>query len=466
MKKPSANMKTWKPLKSMHNPLMTSSNSLIKTVLTFIFFGVMGFHVQAQSMLQLEDAIRIGLEKNFAIRIAENEVRISGNNNSIGNAGFLPVISADGSINQRVQDNVTVYGNPNLDDRNDENAKTTVYDYGVNATWTIFDGLTMFATLDRLSTESDISEAERRYQVELVLADIISGYYEIAGQQKATEVLENTVEISEERIRIAETKRDLGSGSEYELLLARADFNTDRAAQIRAGTSLNQLKVLLTSILGEDASVEFSVRPEIELADRLELQSLIEDALTQNQELNIARLSEQVARTEIRELRGEWMPQVDVSGGYGYSRTEASVGFSEFSETDGFNYGITARVNLFDGFNKKRRSENAQISLKNQELLKQDLQLQLTAQISQIYAEYSDALSLIELEQENLEINNETVEIALERFELGTISSIELREAQQSLLNAENRLIEAQIAAKTAETELLRLSGRLFSRVE
>lgn len=450
----------------MHRSRMNSLKSMLKPLFTVLFFSSFFISVSAQSTLQLEEAIRIGLEKNFSIQIAENEIRISENNNSIGNAGFLPVLNADGSINQRVQDNVTVYGNPNIDDRDDQNAKTTVYDYGLNATWTIFDGLTMFATLDRLSAQLDISEAEARNQIELVLADIISGYYEIAGQQKGAQVLENTVEISEERIRIAETKRDLGSGSEYELLLARADFNTDRAALIRSNTSLNQLKVVLTSILGEDRSMDFSVQPEIVLGDRLNLEELIEDAVSQNQELNIARLNEQVARSEIREIRGEWMPQVDVSGGYGYSRTEASVGFSEFSETDGFQYGVTARINLFDGFNKKRRTENAQIALKNEELRRQDLQLQVTAQISQIYAQYSDALSLIELEEENLEINKETVDISLERFELGTISSIELREAQQSLLDAENRLIEAQIAAKTAETELLRLSGRLFSKVE
>ncbi|MEX0843924.1 MAG: TolC family protein [Balneolaceae bacterium] len=432
-----------------------------------LFYGLMFVHSYAQTntTLQLEDAIRIGLEKNFAIRIAENESRISENNTTIGNAGFLPVISADGSYNGRIQDNVTVYGGQ-LPDRNDENARTTIYDYNIGAEWTIFDGLTMFATLDRLSTQSQISEAEARYRVEVVLADIISGYYEIAGQQKAAQVLEYTLEISEERIRIAETKRDLGSGSEYDLLLARADFNTDRAALIRANTSLNQLKVILTSILGDTTTMKFSVEPDIELADKLELDALIQDAIVQNQELNIARLNERVARSEIREIRGEWFPQVNVSGGYGYSRTEASAGFSEFSETDGFRYGISARVNLFDGYNKSRRIQNAEIFLKNEQLRRADLHLQVTAQISQIYARYIDALSLIELEQENLEINNQTVEIALERFELGTINSLELREAQQSLLNAENRLIDAQIAAKTAETELLRLSGRLLSKVE
>lgn len=443
-----------------------NKSSVIRNGVLILVFCLAGLTnpLQAQVILELEDAVRIGLENNFSIRIAENEARISGNNNSIGNAGFLPSISADGSINERVQDNVTVFDNPNISDRNDEGAVTTVYDYGVNATWRIFDGLTMFATLDRLSNEMEVSEAQVQLQVENVLADIITGYYEIAGQQKAADVLNNTVEISEERIRIAETKRDLGSGSEYDLLLARADFNTDRTALIRANTNLNQLKVILTSILGDSVVVDFSVQPEIELADRLNYQNLLNETLKENQELKIARLNEQVAQAEIREVRGDWMPDIDVSGGYGYSRTEASSGFSEFSESKGWRYGISASISLFDGFNKNRRMQNARIRLKNQELSKRDLELRITAELSRIYAQYTDAMDLIELEMENLEINKETVSIALERFELGTINSIELREAQQSLLNAENRLIEAQIAAKSAEIELLRLSGRLLQR--
>jgi len=438
--------------------------SVIVFALLFLVCGVKD--IKAQQTMDLEDAIRLGLERNFAIRIAENEARISENNNSIGNAGFLPVVSAEAAINKRIEDNETRYGGAAIPDRNDENAETTVYNYGVNASWRIFDGLTMFATFDRLSTLSEISEAEARNQVELVLAEIISGYYEIAGQQKATQVLENTVEISKERIRIAETARDLGSGSEYDLLLARADMNTDQAALIRTRTNLNQLKVLLTTILGDTTGVDFSVQPEIVLADKMNLDSLLAGALAQNQELTISRLNEEAAEAEIRELRGNWFPQVDVTGGYGYSRTEASTGFAEFSKTKGFRYGVTASINIFDGFNKQRRQENARIELKNEQLRRQDLELQLRASISQIYAQYEDALALIDLEEENLEINKETVEIALERFELGTISSIELREAQQSLLSAENRLIEAQIAAKSAEIELLRLSGRLLARVK
>lgn len=420
----------------------------------------------AQDTLSIEKVIRTGLEKNFAIRIAENEVRISANNNSLGNAGFLPVITADGTFNESIEDNVTEYSTNAIPDRNDENARTTVYNYGVNATWTIFDGLSMFATSDRLSYEEEISETEARLQLEQVLADIISTYYQIVGQQNAYHVLENTVEVSQERIRIAETRLDLGSGSEYDLLQSRADLNADRAALIRSGTGLKQAKILLTQVLADTTLSGYDVSADIVLAEKLELDPLIQEALQQNSELQIARLNQDAAEAEIREITGEFFPQISLNGGYGYQRTEASSGFADFTETSGFNYGLTARINLFDGMNKSRRRQNAQITKKNQELQLEEVRFRVTSQIRQIYAQYSDALSLIELEEENLQYAQQSQEIALERFRLGTINSVELREAQQSLLDAENRLIAAQIEAKSAETELLRLSGRLLSRSE
>lgn len=420
----------------------------------------------AQDTLSIEKVIRTGLENNFAIRIAENEAQISSNNNSPGNAGFFPVVTADGTFNESIEDNRAEYSTNAIPDRNDQNARTTIFSYGVNATWTVFDGLTMFATSDRLSLEEEIDETEARLELEQVLADIISTYYQIVGQQNAFRVLENTVEVSRERIRIAETRLDLGSGSEYDLIQSRADFNADRAALIRSGTGLKQAKILLTQVLADTSLSGFDVSAEIVLAEKLRLEPLLQEALQQNSELQIARLNQDAAEAEIREITGAFFPQISLNGGYGYQRTETSSGFADFTETSGFNYGVTARVNLFDGMNKSRERQNARIAKKNQELRLQDIRFQITSQIRQIYAQYTDALSLIELEKENLQYAQQSQEIALERFRLGTINSVELREAQQSLLDAENRLIAAQIEAKSAETQLLRLSGRLLSAAE
>src|SRR5690554_5305016 len=189
-------------------------NQILLTTLLSLIFGTAS--LQAQDTLSISDAIRRGLEHNFSIRVAKNDARISSNNNSLGNAGFLPVITADGAINKRIEDNVTNYSAPTLPDRDVKGAETTNYSYGIRANWTIFDGLTMFATSDRLSIEAEIGNTETQLKVETLLADVVKAYYQIVGQQKAYKVLENTVAVSQERIRIAETKKDLGSGRSEE----------------------------------------------------------------------------------------------------------------------------------------------------------------------------------------------------------------------------------------------------------
>lgn len=436
-----------------------------KRISMAVIFITVPFFAHAQDTLDVEQAIRMALENNFSIRIARNNAEISSNNNTLGNAGFLPSVTASGGVNRSVQDNVTNYSAAGIPDRNDKDATTTVYNYGIDASWTIFDGLSMFATADRLDLLENLSEVQARMQVEQVLADIISTYFQVVGQQQAYNVLKNTVEVSQERIRIAETKLDLGSGSEYDLLQAKADFNADRAALIRANTGLKQAKILVNQLLAEDLGGAFNVQANIELAPKLDIESLMQEAMAQNSELTAARLNESVAETEIKEITGEWFPQITLGAGYGYSKTESSTGFAEFSETKGLNFGITASIELFDGFNKKRRRQNALIELKNEQLRLEEQQLIVQTRLKQTYEQYSDAIDLIELERENLQYTQQSLDIALERFRLGTINSVELREAQLSLLNAENRLIAAQIEAKAAETELLRLSGRLLQPI-
>lgn len=126
-------------------------------------------NVTAQDTLRIEEAIQKGLEKNFAIRIAKNEAQIAKNNNSLGNAGLLPVVTADGNISKRIEDNETQYSANSIPDRNDKGVETTSYNYGIDATWTIFDGLTMFATKDRLNLEAEIGRSKLVWKSKIYL---------------------------------------------------------------------------------------------------------------------------------------------------------------------------------------------------------------------------------------------------------------------------------------------------------
>jgi len=151
--------------------------------------------------------------------------------------------------------------------------------------------------------------------------------------------------------------------------------------------------------------------------------------------------------------------------GYGYARSESESGFLQSSRSYDLTYGLTLSFDVFDGLNRRRRLENAAVRQRTAELVVEDVRTQLTTDLTSAFTNYQNRLELVALERENLDATSANVEIALERFELGEITSVELREVQEQLIQAESRLLAAQFEAKQAEVTLLQLSGQLRSQL-
>lgn len=434
----------------------------ILTAAALLFFTGNLLFAQTGQEFTIDEAIQIGLENNYGIEFSRNEREIAANNRSLGNAGFLPTISLSASRNESIEDSqFEAAGNA----QTTTGARSSVTSASVDLDWTLFDGLRMFASYNRLSEVENISDQQLRLNMEMLATQIINAYYNIIRISEQLRVLENSVEVSSERIEIEETKVDLGSSSEYDLLQAQSDYNADRAALLRENNLLTEAKINLNELLSRNPEAEFSVSREIPINRTLSREELYEKMMTENSELAIARLQQRVSDLESREIKGERFPQISLSSGYSFNRSEAGGGFISFNERTGFSVGITARVNLFDGFNTNRRIQNAQINQKNSQLQLQGSKLSLESDFLAIFRTYQNSLDLVDLEEENLLNAEETLDIALERFRLGAISSLELREAQRTFLSAENRLITAKYEAKITETELLQLSGNLKSAV-
>ena len=116
--------------------------------------------------------------------------------------------------------------------------------------------------------------------------------------------------------------------------------------------------------------------------------------------------------------------------------------------------------------NRSREKKNARIIIENRRLEHQRLELSLKADLSNIWMAYRNNLDLTNLEEENVETARENYEIAMERYRLGELSGIELREAQNSLLGAEERLLQAQFNTKLCEISLLQISGQVLLYLE
>lgn len=410
--------------------------------------------------LTVEDAIRIGLQQNFGILIAENEAEIDRLNRTLGNAGFLPRLQLIGSREQIYETESET--RENLPEET-EDTEVTLVSADLELNWTLFDGGRMFVTWQKLGELRDLGETMARIEIENTVRDIITEYYEIVREQNMLDVLRSSVEISEDRYNIAQTKRDLGSGTEFELLLARSDLNTDIAEVLRQEVVVNSAKLDLIRILDLDTDIEFTVTEEIVTSDYMEWADLEALFYENNRQMEAARQRVEISELELKEIRRERFPQLDLNMGYTYNHEEIRNALILQGQTDGYYVGLTARINLFDGFNTNRRVQIAKIEQKNAEIELNEAFRTLETELRAEYKNYTSVLQLVELESENLQLAVDALEIALEQFRLATITSVELREAQNILINTENRLIDGQFDAKISETELLRLAGELLT---
>lgn len=420
----------------------------------------MAARAQAPDTLRIDAAVEQVLSDNFRAQIARNQVDVAANNRSVGNAGFLPTLTGRAGYSETRTSSEQEFLDGSTQDV--DGAKSTNENASAELEWTLFDGLGRFATYDRLGAELDRQRAATQEQVEVVLADAIDTYYDVARQQQQLVVLRTGLAISRERLRIVQARRDLGTASDLEVRQAQVDLNADSAAVLRQQSALVGTKAQLNALLGRTrAPTRYAVAAQIALDTTLVAATIRQAAAEQNPVLQQAEQSLSVAQAEERELRADYFPSLDASVSYGYSELDSESGFLRASTSTDLQYGLSLTWDLFDGLNRVRRSQNAQVRTRNAQLFVDDVQAQLEADLARAYENYRNRLQLVTLERQNLQAAIANVDVALEQFRQGTITSVELREVQEQRVQAESRLLDARFEAKRAETELLRLSGQL-----
>ena len=420
---------------------------------------------KAQEVYSLKQCIETGLERNYSIRIIRNEQLISDNNATQGNAGYLPTIDLSGGFSGTVNNNRNKLSDGTTERENGVNSETG--NIGLNVNWTVFDGFGIQAEYARLKELKKMGELDTRLTIEDFVATLSGEYYNMIRQYIRLRNLRSSLDLSRERVRIAEERYHIGSGSRMDLQQAQVDFNAD------SSNVLNQLEVVHTSRIrlnelmaldniDEQIALKDSViRPNIFL-DEVDLW---QSTLASNASLLIAQKNQTLSELDYKKVKSRDYPYVKLNAGYGYTANWYEVGATDLQQRLGLNYGLTVGLNLFDGFNRRRERRNARIQIENSLLKKQELELGLRADMSNLWMAYRNNLDLWSLEKENVIVALENHRIAIDRYKLGELSGIELREAQISLLEAEERQSIAEYSTKLCEISLLQLSGQILTYV-
>lgn len=420
---------------------------------------VVKFTSSFAQVLTAEEAIKLALQNNFDIQLARNSADVAANNNSVGNAGMLPQVNANGALGG----SNTALNQTLADGRNTERngVITNTANAGVQLSWTLFDGMGMFINRTRLNQLNAAGEQAYRIQVEQTLQEVLTAYYNLVRQQYVVKVNEQNLKLSDERVRLAGNRYEVGTGSKLDYLQSKVDRNNDKTLLIQLQQALETSKIQLNQLLAREVRTTFKVADSLEVDSTLSYDNLFKDVQSKNSVLKLTDLQRSVALQDLRLVRAQQMPSLNFNSGYTYNRSKTTAGFLLLNQNNGLNFGLNASVPLFAGFNMKRQYQNAKLNLRSAELLNQKQQLEVQAQLNTVYVQYSRNKELLALQRENVVTAKLAMEVAMDKFRIGTANLLEVKNAQQNLLNAENRMIEVILQIKQSEVQLLRLSGNL-----
>ncbi|GGA74720.1 membrane protein [Flavobacterium palustre] len=432
------------------------TTSIIKSLFVLLFCIA---NANAQQILTIEEALKTALENNYEIKIAANNLEVNKTNNAIGNAGMLPTLTANLVDNNNIQN----LSQTRLDGTENSlnNAKNNSLNYGVSLGWTIFDGMSMFAKREQLQELQKLGESQLKLNILTKIADVYATYFDLVQQQQQLAALDSTLVISNQRLALAQNRFSIGKASKLEVLNAQVDLNTDKVTLLKQKELFLNTKILLNQILARNTKTDFKVNAVFTVDSNLKLAELNELAQKQNPQLQAQIINKRVAELQLKQVKASRYPTVRLTTGYNFSETESSLGFVTQSSSRGFNYGFNASLNLFDGFAQHRNEKIANLAIENAKIQIEQQNLNLETQLATAYQTYLTNLELIELEKTNQTIAKQNLSITLDKFHIGTITTLEFRTAQLNFVNATVRYTNAQYQAKLSEIALKELAGNI-----
>ena len=430
--------------------------------LTLLVAGSIGTRTAAQKVYTLKDCLETGLQNNYNLRIVYNEAQISKNNATPANAGYLPTVDFTAGYTGNL-DNIKTTDRLTGESTKNKGVFDQTVNVGVNLNWTLFDGFNISTTYDRLKELAKQGETNTRIALEDFVASLAAEYYNFIQQKIRLKTYWYAVMLSKERCRVAWENFTYKTFSGLEYKLATVDFNADSAQYVKQREVLQTSLIRLNELMANaDVNGIIIIRDStIDVHNDLNHDELWNSTLTTNASLLQADQNTNLAMMDYKIVTSRNYPYLRLNTGYGYTFNKYDVNANSKRGDLGFNAGLTVGINLFDG-NRRREKKNASLAIANRQLERQNLELTLRSDFSNLWQSYRNNLELLELERQNLVPTKENHDAAILRYQVGDISGFEMREIQKTLIDAEERAISAEYNTKICEISLLQISGKII----
>ena len=430
---------------------------LIYFFLLFLFVKVGG-----QDVLSSQEAVEMALEYNHGIKIAKNVVEIADNNANILNSGYLPRVTGNGGTSYSKENTDAEFSDGSS--RKLEGAESSRYNASVNLNYTLFDGLGRQYNYKALKEEKQLSELDARETIENTILQLFTVYYNVAQISENVRSLQQTLDISKDRLTRAEYQFNYGQSTKLGVLNAQVDINNDSINIINANNRLINSKRDLNVVLGNNLPESFEVDTLITFLMQLYKAELLEKMKANNVSLLQLEKNLLISEYNLKSWKSDYLPTLGLTGSYGWNKNNNNAAsFLAVSKSAGLSGGLNLSWNLFDGGTTITRVKNAKIDLENQKIQKELITINIERDFNNAWDDYQNKLNVYYIQEENILTAKNNFDRTQEKFRLGQVTSIEFRQAQLNLLLAKLSRNQAKYDAKLAELFVLQLSGELLN---
>lgn len=422
-------------------------------------FCFLSLQFSAQTVLTAEDAVKISLQNNYAIRVAANNAAQDSIRNSAGEAGMLPSVYILGGISKNQNNLRQQFTNGN--EIISPNAGGTSVNAGVALDWTLFDGTRMFVTKERLGQIAIIGTYNFRAQVINTSADVLIAYYEAVLLQAQIKATDEVIRYNEERVKITDSRFKSGLGPKTDLLQAQIDLNNQKQVRLDLVLALTNAKQYLNSLLARDVLMQFEVADSIPITQLVNRAELEQKMFSNNPSLLAFEAEQKVAALTYRENRTQYFPTIVGSAGYNFVRNQNTAGFTLYSQVYGWNAGLTLSMPIYSGGALRRQDQINRIQMQTADYNYENAKLSARLVLAQSLNIFDSYMLSLALEEENKTLATENMKLSLERLRLGQGTALEVGQAQATFAGVLYQLAGLQYQVKVSEINIHRQAADL-----
>lgn len=412
----------------------------------------------SQPVLSLKNAIDTTLINSFDIRIAGNNLGITKLNNSYGVAGGMPTINASISDNQSVT-NVNQKLNSGTEIKK-SSANGNNMASSITAGIILFNGFKVIATKERLNLLQKQSELQLNLLIQNSIAAVMAKYYDIIRQKEYLKIIQNSLEVSQQKLDIVTERKNVGMANDADYLQALIDVNAAKQTLKSQQLVVDQTKTDLLQLMSRKNYYPYVVDDSIQVDASVQLNSIL-DFLRQNPQYLSAEQQIKINEQLVKETSALRYPSLRLNTGYNLNRIQSDAGLTLFNQNSGPFAGMTLQIPLYNGNAYKIQKDVAEFNLKNARLQQENLLNLLTADAVKTFESYKISLQQLESQKATIEFSRKLIYVVMQRFQVNQATILDVKTAQSSYELTGYQLVNLKFAAKMAEIELKRLMYQL-----